>query len=149
MFSHCSGLCCSLLPLAAPHIPEMLSCHPDPAVAKKPQPGQGTVQGGICPSPGKLGTCSDSNTQQQNLITFSWQCWKQFRKPSTGICGSSSARSPSNALTARSAQRVPSPRKIQTAQGRNFSTKTGLSLSAEFCQNWERARWDGVWDFFF
>lgn len=71
MFSHCFGLCCSLLPLAAPHIPEMLSCHPEAAprpstVAKEPQPGQGRVQQGICTlsrHADKLGTCSDSNTQ--------------------------------------------------------------------------------------
>lgn len=125
--------------------PPALGCSPHPWDAQlpprpsrgiqKPQPGQGTVQWGICTPPGTLDTLTTPTSREKiNNISLA-VLGSSLGKPSTGSCRGGSARSPSDAPAARSAQTVPSPRRFKCPRG---GTKIGLSLSAGFCKNWER-----------
>lgn len=73
MISHCFELCCSLLPLAAPRIPEMLSCQHREQKAPA-RPGDRAV-GDLCPLQAHW-TNWPLAINKENFTTFSWQCWE-------------------------------------------------------------------------
>lgn len=132
-------------------LPASLRCSVASTGSKKPQPGQRTGQWGICAPSRHTGQTGHLQLIKKTSQHFPGSAGKQFRKPNTGSCRGGSCTVPGVPVMPP----LPGQLKECPASGRfkcpRGGIKIGLSLSAEFCKNWERTRWDHVWEvcFFF